>query len=57
MILPNLAISVEMCTHEIDVREGETLVVNPGEAGGWVTGRSTVGVLDIECMEVEIVDL
>ena len=44
-------------THEIDVREGQTLVVNPGEAGGWVTGRSTVGVLDLEAMAVEIVDL
>ncbi|MCZ6636544.1 MAG: metallophosphoesterase [bacterium] len=44
-------------THEIDVREGQTLVVNPGEAGGWVTGRSTVGVLDLGAMAVEIVDL
>lgn len=44
-------------THEVDVRPGDTLIVNPGEAGGWVTGRSTVGILDLATMEVEIVDL
>ena len=32
-------------THEIDLRDGETRVVNPGECGGWTTGRSTVGFL------------
>lgn len=44
-------------THQIDVREGRTLVVNPGEAGGWVTGRATVGLLDLATMKVEIVEL
>lgn len=44
-------------THKIDLREGRTLVINPGEAGGWVTGRATVGVLDLSAMKVEIVDL
>ena len=44
-------------THEIDLRDGETRVVNPGECGGWTTGRSTVGFLDLTEMSVEIVDL
>ena len=44
-------------THEIDVRHGDTLVVNPGEAGGWVTGRCTVGLLDLENLQVEILDI
>ncbi len=44
-------------THEIDVRRGETVVLNPGEVGGWLTGRSTVAIVDLEGMEVEIVDL
>ncbi|MCE2440285.1 MAG: metallophosphoesterase [Candidatus Latescibacteria bacterium] len=44
-------------THEIDVRHGDTLVVNPGEAGGWVTGRCTVGLLDLENLQIEIVDI
>lgn len=34
-------------THKAEVRRsGRTLIVNPGEAGGWVTGRSTVAILD-----------
>lgn len=45
-------------THEIDVRPGATTtVLNPGEVGGWLSGRSTVAVVDLETMDVEIVDL
>jgi putative phosphoesterase len=44
-------------THQIDIRKGETLVINPGEACGWTTGRETVGILDLDAMDVEIVDL
>ena len=44
-------------THEIDVRQGETVVLNPGEVGGWLSGRSTAAIVDLESMEVEIVDL
>jgi putative phosphoesterase len=44
-------------THNVDIREGETLVVNPGETGGWTTGRSTVALLDTNTMSIEIVDL
>ena len=41
-------------THEVDVRDGKPLVLNPGEIGGWMTGRSTVGLVDLEEMEAEI---
>ena len=44
-------------THEVDVRKGRTLIVNPGECGGWLNGRCTAAVLDPERMEVEILDL
>ncbi|MGA1195798.1 MAG: metallophosphoesterase [Candidatus Latescibacterota bacterium] len=44
-------------THKIDMRKGPTLVINPGEACGWTTGRETVGILDLNAMDVEIVDL
>jgi uncharacterized protein len=33
-------------THKLDVRQGRPAVVNPGEAGGWLTGRSTAALLD-----------
>jgi len=36
---------------------GKTLVVNPGEAGGWLYGRSTIAVLDTATMKAEIIDL
>ena len=44
-------------THELDVRQGETVTLNPGEVGGWLTGRSTVAIVCLDSMEVEIVDL
>jgi putative phosphoesterase len=44
-------------THEIDVRKGDTLVVNPGEAGKWLTGRATIVLLDLITMEVEIEEI
>ena len=45
-------------THRPSVlREGRTLVVNPGEACGYLTGRGTVAVLDTGTLEAEILDL
>jgi len=44
-------------THEIDIREGRPLVVNPGECGGWVTGRCTVAMVKLETMKAELRDL
>ncbi len=36
---------------------GKTLLVNPGETGGWLTGKSTVALLDSEPLKVEIIAL
>ena len=45
-------------THKPAVeRVGDTLVVNPGEACGWLYGRSTVAVLDTKELSVEIIEL
>jgi putative phosphoesterase len=38
-------------------RSGRALVLNPGEAGGWVTGQSSVALLDPLELAVEIVPL
>jgi putative phosphoesterase len=35
-------------THKVDLRQGRPAVVNPGEAGGWLTGRSTAVLFDTE---------
>ncbi|HSA28450.1 MAG TPA: metallophosphoesterase [Phycisphaerae bacterium] len=45
-------------THEVvnEVHEGQ-LVLNPGECCGWVSGRSTVAVLDTDAFSANIVEL
>jgi putative phosphoesterase len=45
-------------THKADVyRRGKTLVVNPGEVCGYLTGRSTMALLETDKREVEILEL
>ncbi|KUK61823.1 MAG: Phosphodiesterase [Methanoculleus marisnigri] len=45
-------------THQAEVRTpGPTLVVNPGETCGYLTGRPTVAVLDTVSRNVELIDL
>ncbi len=45
-------------THEPLIRRaGKTLVVNPGEVCGWLTGTPTAAVLDLSTMEAEIVNI
>lgn len=44
-------------THEVDVRRENSLILNPGETGGWLTGRCTVALLEVPSLEVEIREL
>jgi putative phosphoesterase len=45
-------------THKPDIRRlKKTLVVNPGETGGWLTGKSTVALVDPAAKEAEIIVL
>ena len=45
-------------THEVEVRShGKKLMVNPGECCGWVTGRCTIAVVDLDRLEAEIIEL
>lgn len=45
-------------THEPDIRmKGKTLIVNPGETGGWLYGKSTVALADLADLKAEIVTL
>ena len=36
---------------------GNPLILNPGETCGWLTGKPTCAVLDLETMEAEIVEI
>jgi len=44
-------------THRVDIRQGRPLVVNPGECGGWLTGKSTVATVSLETMKANVYDL
>ena len=38
-------------------KKKQTLLINPGETGGWVTGKSTVALLDTKIMQADIINL
>ena len=45
-------------THRTDLRKiGKTLIINPGECGGWLTGKSTIALLDLKTLEAKIINL
>ena len=45
-------------THKQEtITRGNTLLVNPGEACGWLTGNCTAAVLDLDTRELEILSL
>jgi putative phosphoesterase len=45
-------------THKAEVyRKGKTLIINPGEVCGYLTGKSTVAILDTKSREAKIIQL
>lgn len=45
-------------THEASIsKAGQTLIINPGECGGWSGGLSTVALLETKSMKARIVEL
>lgn len=45
-------------THKPEIRKVKnTLVINPGEAGSWLYGKSTVAIADLALMTAEIIPL
>lgn len=44
--------------HEVDIRKiNNTLIINPGEACGWLYGKATFILLDLESLKPEVVSL
>lgn len=43
--------------HRCRYEPGKPVIINPGETCGWLTGRSTVAVLNTESDEVKFFDL
>ena len=44
-------------THKVDYHKDDTLLLNPGEVGGWLSGISTVAIVELETLEVEILEV
>jgi putative phosphoesterase len=45
-------------THQPEIRkEGKTLVVNPGECGGWLDGKSTIAIADMASQTAEVIEI
>lgn len=45
-------------THEVvNERQGNRLLLNPGECCGWLSGRCTVAILDTNSLSAEIVEV
>ncbi len=43
--------------HEIEISKNKNLIVNPGEIGGWLTGKSTIAVWDTKLNDAQIVTI
>ena len=44
-------------THQVNIYEEGTLVVNPGEACGYLTGKATCAVVELDDMSGRIIEL
>jgi hypothetical protein len=44
-------------THRVDQRQDHGLLLNPGETGGWLTGCSTVAVVELTALQVQLHEL
>lgn len=44
-------------SHKVDIKKGKPLIINPGECGGWITGESTVAILDTHDLNTELITL
>ncbi|HID93795.1 MAG TPA: metallophosphoesterase [bacterium (Candidatus Stahlbacteria)] len=44
-------------THSVNLRRNNIIVFNPGEASGWLYGKPTIGIVNLDSMEVELIKL
>lgn len=53
----NTDIVISAHTHVPEIKQGHPMFLNPGECCGWVNGRSTVAILNLETLHAEIIYL
>ena len=52
------AIIIHGCSHQAEMRtRGDSLLINPGEGCGWLTGAPTAAILDLPTRTVEVIKL
>ena len=44
-------------THQVELNPGPPLLLNPGEGGGWLTGKPSCAVVDLEQLKAQILAL
>ncbi|MCK5145699.1 metallophosphoesterase [bacterium] len=44
-------------THVADIRYGKTLIINPGECGGWVTGKRSIALWNLDEHKVDTIPI
>lgn len=45
-------------THKPEIKKNNSvLFINPGECGGWLTKRSTIGILDLDSLSIDILKI
>ena len=44
-------------THKIDIQKEQSLLLNPGETGGWTTGKATIAVVELDTRDTKIYEL
>jgi putative phosphoesterase len=44
-------------THTPEITGEKPVMLNPGEAGGWLNGRATYAVFDLEALQGEVCDI
>jgi len=53
---PDVVLAIWGHTHKPEVGAGPVLRVNPGEAGGWLSGRATGAIVDLKKLLAEIIE-
>jgi hypothetical protein len=56
-VLSSADVIVTGHTHAPRIEPGKPLIINPGETGGWVTGRATCAILDTDSLEAKLCEL
>jgi putative phosphoesterase len=60
-LVPELTAGADLIIHGhnhiMGVEPGPPMMLNPGEAGGWLSGKSTAALVDLETLQAELIDL